>query len=43
MKQQLQQNNEIVIFLDIGVLEEEYSSEWASPLIEIPKKTEASK
>jgi hypothetical protein len=40
VKQQLQQNKEIVRLVDIGVLEEDYSSEWASvfPLFAIPKK-----
>jgi hypothetical protein len=27
--------------VDIGVLEEDYSFEWASPSFAIPKKTEA--
>jgi hypothetical protein len=30
MEQQLQQSKEIVRLVDIGVLEEDYSSEWAS-------------
>jgi hypothetical protein len=30
VEQQLQQSKEIVRLVDIGVLEEEYSSEWAS-------------
>jgi hypothetical protein len=30
VEQQLQQSKEIVRFVDIGVLEEDYSSEWAS-------------
>jgi hypothetical protein len=36
----LQQNKEIVRLVDIGVIEEDYSSEWASriPTFEIPKK-----
>jgi hypothetical protein len=34
----LQQSKEIVRLEDIGVLEEEYSSEWASPSFAIPKK-----
>jgi hypothetical protein len=38
--QQLQQSKEIVSLVDIGVLEEDYSSEWASmfPTFVIPKK-----
>jgi hypothetical protein len=42
VEQQLQQRKEIVRLVDIGVLEEEYSSEWASciPSFAIPKKTE---
>jgi hypothetical protein len=42
VEQQLQQIKEIVRLVDIGVLEEDYSSEWASgiPLFTIPKKTE---
>jgi hypothetical protein len=37
---QLQQSKEIVRLVDIGVLEEDYSSEWASyfPSFAIPKK-----
>jgi hypothetical protein len=40
MEQQMQQNKEIVRLVDIGVLEEDYSSEWASyfPSFGIPKK-----
>jgi hypothetical protein len=40
VEQQLQQSKEIVRLLDIGVLEEDYSSEWASvlPSFAIPKK-----
>jgi hypothetical protein len=38
MEQQLQQSKEIVRQVDIGVLEEDYSSEWASPSFAIPKK-----
>jgi hypothetical protein len=40
MEQQLQPIKEIVRLMDIGVLEEEYSSEWASlfPSFAIPKK-----
>jgi hypothetical protein len=30
VEQQLQQGKEIVTLVDIGVLEEDYSSEWAS-------------
>jgi hypothetical protein len=30
LEQQLQQSKEIVRLVDIGVLEEDYSSEWAS-------------
>jgi hypothetical protein len=30
VKQQVKQRKEIVIFVDIGILEEDYSSEWAS-------------
>jgi hypothetical protein len=36
--QQLQYSKEIVGLMDIGVLEEDYSSEWASPSFAIPKK-----
>jgi hypothetical protein len=38
VEQQLQQSKEIVKLVYIGVLEEDYSSEWSSPLIAIPKK-----
>jgi hypothetical protein len=40
VEQQLQQSKEIVRLVDIGVLEEDYSSEWASvfPSKEITKK-----
>jgi hypothetical protein len=40
VKQQIQQSKEILRLVDIGVLEEDYSSEWASifPTFEIPKK-----
>jgi hypothetical protein len=40
VEQQLQQSKEIVRLMDIGVLEEDYSSEWASssPSFAIPKK-----
>jgi hypothetical protein len=41
VEQQLQQSKEIVRLVDIGVLEEEYSSESPSifPTIAIPKKS----
>jgi hypothetical protein len=38
VEQQLQYSKEIVRLVDIGVLEEDYSSEWSSPSFEIPKK-----
>jgi hypothetical protein len=38
VEQQLQQSKEIVRLVDIGVLEEDYSSELASPSLAIPKK-----
>jgi hypothetical protein len=40
VEQQLQQGKEIVRLVDIGVLEEDYSSAWASyfPSFAIPKK-----
>jgi hypothetical protein len=40
VEQQLQQSREIVRLVDIGVLEEDYFSEWASlfPSFAIPKK-----
>jgi hypothetical protein len=38
VEQQLQLSKEIVRLVDIGVLEEDYSSEWASSSFEIPKK-----
>jgi hypothetical protein len=40
VEQQLQQSKEIVRFVDTGVLEEDYSSEWASisSSFAIPKK-----
>jgi hypothetical protein len=40
VEQQLQQGKEIVRLVDIGVLEEDYSSEWASifPSFAFPKK-----
>jgi hypothetical protein len=39
VEQQLQQSKEIVRLVDIGVLEEDYSSEWSSlfPSFAIPK------
>jgi hypothetical protein len=42
VEQQLQQSKEIVRLVNIGFLEEDYSSEWASlsASFEIPKKTE---
>jgi hypothetical protein len=44
VEQQLQQSKEIVRLVDIGVLEEDYSSEWASisPSFTIPKKNGSS-
>jgi hypothetical protein len=43
LEQQLQQIKEIVRLMDIGVLEEDYSSEWACllPSFAIPKKNES--
>jgi hypothetical protein len=38
VEQQLQQSKEILRLVDIGFLEEDYSSEWASPSFSIPKK-----
>jgi hypothetical protein len=38
VEQKLQQSKEIIRLVDIGVLEEDYSSEWASPSFAIPKK-----
>jgi hypothetical protein len=40
VEQQLQQSKEIVRLVDIGVLEEDYSSEWSSlsPSFAIPNK-----
>jgi hypothetical protein len=38
VEQQFQQSKEIVSLLDIGVLKEDYSSEWAPPSFAIPKK-----
>jgi hypothetical protein len=42
VEQQLQQSKEIVRLVDIRVLEEDYSSEWASPSFTIPNKNGAS-
>jgi hypothetical protein len=44
VEQQLRQCKEIVRLVDIGVLEEDYSSEWASisPSFAIPKKNGSS-
>jgi hypothetical protein len=41
VKQQLQQSKEIVRLVDIGVLEEDYSSEGSSPSFAIRKKNGA--
>jgi hypothetical protein len=38
MIQILQQSKEILRLVEIGVLEEDYSSEWPSPSFAIPKK-----
>jgi hypothetical protein len=38
VEQQLQQSKEIVRLVGVGVLEEDYSSEWASPSFAISKK-----
>jgi hypothetical protein len=38
VEQQLQQSKEILRLVDIGVLEKDYSSEWASASFAIPKK-----
>jgi hypothetical protein len=38
VEQQLQHSKEIVRLVDIGVLEEDYFSEWVSPSFAIPKK-----
>jgi hypothetical protein len=40
VEQQLQQSKEIARLMDIGALEEDYSSEWASlfPIFSIPNK-----
>jgi hypothetical protein len=40
VEQQLQHSKEIVRLVDIGVLEEYYNFEWASPSFAIPKKNE---
>jgi hypothetical protein len=42
VEQKLQQCKEIVRLVNIGVLEEDYSSEWASPSFAIPKKNGSS-
>jgi hypothetical protein len=42
VEQQLQQNEEIVRLVDIGILEADYYSEWSSPSFEIPKKNGSS-
>jgi hypothetical protein len=39
VEQKLQQNKDIVRLVDIGVLEEDYSSEWSAPSFAIPKKS----
>jgi hypothetical protein len=38
VEQHLQQSKKTLRLVDIGVLEEDYSSEWSSPSFEIPKK-----
>jgi hypothetical protein len=38
VEQQLRQSKEIVRLVDIGVLEEDYFSEWSSPSFPISKK-----
>jgi hypothetical protein len=38
VEQQLQQSKEILRLVGIGVLEEDYSSEWSSPSFEITKE-----
>jgi hypothetical protein len=40
VEQQLQQSKEIVRLVDIGVLEEDYPSEWASHHLQFLRKTE---
>jgi hypothetical protein len=44
VEQQLQQSKEIVRLVEMGVLEEDYSSEWSScsPSFAIPKKNGSS-
>jgi hypothetical protein len=42
VEQQLQQSKEILRLVEIGVLEEYYSSEWSSPSFAIPKKNGSS-
>jgi hypothetical protein len=42
-EQQFQQSKEIVRLVDIGILEEDYSSEWAPPSFAIPKKNGAAR
>jgi hypothetical protein len=42
VEQQFQQSKEVVRLVDIGVLEEDYSSEWSSPLFAIDKKNGSS-
>jgi hypothetical protein len=41
VEQQLQQSKDIVRLVNVGVLEDDYSSGWASPSFEIPKKNES--
>jgi hypothetical protein len=36
VEQQLRQSNKIVRLADIGILEEDYYSSWASPIFAIP-------
>jgi hypothetical protein len=38
VEQKLQQSKGIVRLVEIGVFEEDYSSDWASPSFAIPKK-----
>jgi hypothetical protein len=40
LEQQLKQNKGIALSVDIGVLDEDYSSEWTSPIFAIPGKNE---
>jgi hypothetical protein len=42
VEQKLQQGKDIVRLVDIGVLEEDYSSEWAFPSFAIPKQNGSS-